>query len=65
MLVFSFVDAWRLQGLRVIVDLFFGVAKFGEIVNGIEHCTLVSNTCIKVVLSSTLINTDAFKNQPF
>lgn len=45
--------------------LFFGVPKFGDVVNGIEDSSLVSNTCIKVVLPSTLVNTNALKYQPF
>ena len=48
-----------------ITNLFFGVAKFREVVDGIEHCSLVCNTCIKEVLPSALIYTDAFKYQPF
>ena len=47
------------------MNLFFGVPKFGEVVDGIEYCSLISNTCIKVVLLPTLINTDALKYQPF
>lgn len=50
---------------KSVADLLFGVAKFGEIVDCIKHCSLISNTGVKIVLSSTLIDTDAFKNQPF
>lgn len=50
---------------REILNLLFGVPKFREVVNGIEYGSLVSNSCVKVVLPPTLVNTDALKYQPF
>lgn len=44
--------------------LFFRVSESREIVNGVEHCTLVSNAGIKEVLPPALVNTNALEHQP-
>lgn len=42
-------------------DLFFRIPEFGQVINRIEHCTFISNTCVKVMLPSTLVDTYSLK----